>query len=120
MITLIAFWVVIVSLLIIYLLSLKYKKIEKAIPFFLLLAISLIIVAIATKDPLFTSFGIPVEFEWVVGLFITGLSSWKLYFSPLKERVIKTEKEVSSLKSDVKSIKEDTNLIKEKLINQKS
>lgn len=119
MITLIAFWIAMIASLIIYLISLKYKVAEKIIPFLVLLAGSFLIVAIATKDPLFTSFGIPVEFEWVVGLFITGLSSWKLYFSPLKERVVKTETEISSIKTDIISIKEDTNLIKETLINWK-
>lgn len=73
-------------------------------------------VAIATKDPIFSGLGVPTEYEWVVGLFVTGLSSWKLYFGPLKERVIKTEMEVTSIQTDVRSIKSDTSLIKEKLL----
>lgn len=119
MIMLVIFWIVAAVSLALYLISLKYKKAEVALPPLLLLAGSFLIVGIITKDPLFSSLGVPVEFEWVVGLFITGLSSWKLYFSPLKERVIKTENELSSMKSDISSIKDDTNLIKEKIINGK-
>ncbi len=61
----------------------------------------------------------PIEFEWVVGLFLTGLTSWKLYLNPLKERVITIEKEVSSIKTDVRDIKEDVHLIKDKILNGK-
>lgn len=119
MIVLIVFWIVIGISLITYLISLKYKKVENILPPLVFLSGSLIIVAIVTKDPLFASFGVPAEFEWVVGLFITSFSSWTLYFHPLKERVIKTEIEVSSIKTDVHSIKTDVSMIKEKIINGK-
>lgn len=89
----------------------------------MILAFSFLIIAVATKDPLFKGFGVPQEYEWVVGFFLVGLSSWKLYFNPLKERVINVEKKISSLDSGVKtgfsSIKEDLTLIKNKLINNK-
>ena len=111
------FWVLIVTGLLAYFLFRKsIKGVENIVFSIILLAAAFLIVAIVTKDPLFSTVGLPAEYEWVVGLFITGLSSWKLYFGPLKERVIKTEKEVSSIQTDVKSIKSDTSLLKEKLL----
>src|SRR3989344_9152660 len=114
------FWIIIILNLITYLLLKKYSsKYKESISLALIiLAWSFLIVAIVQKDPIFTAFGVPQKFEWVVGLFITALSSWKLYFDPLKQRVIHTEKEVTSLKTDISSIKEDTTLIKEKLISK--
>ena len=82
----------------------------------LMLASAFLILAILTKDPIFSNFGVPNEFEWVIGLFITCLTSWKLYFAPLKERVIMTEKEVSYIKSTLSSMQTDLGLIKQKLI----
>jgi hypothetical protein len=95
----------------------KNKRFEEYGIIIIVLAFSFLVVAILTHDPIFSKFGVPVEFEWVVGLFITGLSSWKLYFNPLKKRVMDSEKEIISLKSEVHSIKEDTLLIKEKLFS---
>jgi len=112
-----AFWVLMVILLVIYLFSLKYKKLEVILPPLLLLASSLLIVGIITKDPLFSTFGVPPEFEWVVGLFLTGLSSWKLYFSPLKERVIKTESEVSSIKTSIEKIEKNVDKLMNRTLN---
>lgn len=111
------FWILIVMGLFVYFVFKKsVKYIDNLVFSLIMLAGAFLIVAIATKDPVFSGLGVPAEYEWVVGLFITGLSSWKLYFGPLKERVIKTEKEVSSIQTDVKSIKADTTLIKDKLI----
>ena len=116
---LIAFWVVMGIALVFYLLSLKYKKLEIVLPTLMFLAGSLIIVAIVTKDPIFSAIGVPAEFEWVVGLFLTGLSSWKLYFSPLKERVISTEKEVSSIKTSVEKVEKNVDVLTDKILNGK-
>ncbi len=117
MIFMLLFWTLIAgSLLIYFTLRKAIKTIENTVFAIILLAAAFLIVGIVTKDPLFSTFGIPAEYEWVVGLFVTGLSSWKLYFGPLKERVIKTEKEVSAIQTDVKAIKSDTSLIKEKLL----
>src|SRR3989338_911499 len=111
MIFMLIFWILIVMGLFIYFVFKKsVKYIDNLVFSLIMLAGAFLIVAIATKDPVFSGLGVPAEYEWVVGLFITGLSSWKLYFGPLKERVIKTEKEVSSIQTDVKSIKADTTL----------
>ena len=116
------FWIIVLMNLLMYFLAKKYYHTPAArdASFVLsFLSLALLIVAIVTKDPLFSSAGVPAEFEWVVGLFITALSSWKLYFSPLKERVMRTEREVSSITTDVAAIKADTTLIKEKILNIK-
>lgn len=111
------FWILIVgSLLVYFIFRRTIKAIENIVFSVILLAAAFLIVAIVVKDPVFSGLGVPAEYEWVVGLFVTGLSSWKLYFGPLKERVIKTEMEVSSIQTDVKAIKSDTSLIKEKLL----
>lgn len=118
----IIFWLVMLFNLLSYIILKKYFRVNyarDAAVIFTLLASSFLIVAILTRDPLFSSFGVPPEFEWIVGLFITGLASWKLYFNPLKERVIRTEREVSSIKTDVTSIKDDVSLIKEKVLTTK-
>ena len=81
-----------------------------------IMAFAFLAIAIVTKDPLFSKFGVPIEFEWVIGLFLTGFTSWKIYFNPLKERVIKTESETAVIKTDVASIKSDVILIKNKLL----
>ncbi len=117
MIFMLIFWVLIVGSLLVYFIFRKaVKTIENIVFSIILLAAAFLIVAIVTKDPVFSGLGVPVEYEWVVGLFITGLSSWKLYFGPLKERVVKTEREVSNIQTDVKSIKSDTTLLKDKLL----
>ena len=116
------FWVLMfINLLIVFT---KYKKkYEKVSIVLFFLAFAFLIVGIVTKDPIFEAFGVPPEFEWVVGLFITGFTSWKIYLNPLKERIIGVETNVASLKSDVTSnfslIKSDLDLIKNKLLGKK-
>lgn len=83
------------------------------------LAFVLLFGAIITKDPLFAQFGVPSEFEWVVGLFIAAFMSWKWYFNPMKERLIKTEKAVERLESEFGVMKGDIILIKEHLLGTK-
>lgn len=113
------FWIIIICFIVLRIILKKNKLVDKYSFPMVLLAFSFLIIAIVTNDPIFTRLGVPMEFEWVVGLFITGLSSWKLYFNPLKERAIRTERKVSTLKSEVDSIKEDTSLIKNILIKNK-
>ena len=122
MIFMILFWWSVFLNLVVYLIlrNTRFKtKANDTAMIISFLSLALLIVAIVTKDPIFAQFGVPPEFEWIVGLFVTGLTSWKLYFNPLKERVIKTEKEVSSIKTNIEFIKADTNLIKEKILKLK-
>lgn len=121
MLFMIIFWVILFIGLLIYLVLRRTfpRRIESITIIIILLAWSFLIVAIVQKDPIFSNFGVPPELEWVVGLFITALSSWKLYFDPIKQRMIRTEKEVVSIKTDVSAIKSDVSLIKDNLINKK-
>src|SRR3989338_10474250 len=122
MIFMVLFWVTFGLNFLLYVLAKRYhffRSTNELVIIILILSFSFLVVAIITKDPIFSTFGVPPEFEWIVGLFITGLTSWRLYFNPLKERVIKTEKEVSSIKTNIEFIKADTNLIKEKILKLK-
>ena len=115
------FWIIFLIFLILLIIQYfsKNKKLKDKLNnvgiFLILLAFSFLVVAIVTNDPLFQSLGVPQEFEWIVGLFLVALSSWKLYFNPLKVRVIALENEVSSLDTGVRtgfsSIKEDLAII---------
>ncbi len=121
MIFMLLFWGTLALNLLFYLLGKKYKvkTVNEWSIIFTILSFAFLFVAIITKDPLFSSVGVPPEFEWVVGLFITGLTSWKLYFNPLKERVIKVERKVDFIQGEISSIKTDTTFIKEKVLNIK-
>lgn len=119
MIYMLIFWILLVITLIGYFIFKKLHLREEWLLAPVTLSWAFLIVAIVQKDPIFSSFGVPAEFEWVVGIFITSLTSWKLYFDPLKQRVINTEKDVTSIKTEVSSIKEDTRFIKEEIIRKK-
>lgn len=119
MLFMIIFWVLIAATGVAYLAVGKKERYENIPLILLMIAFSFLVVAIATKDPLFAGLGVPLEFEWVVGVAIVILSSWRFYFNPLKERVIKTENVVSSMKSEINSIKKDTTLMKEILLGGK-
>ncbi|HLC64859.1 MAG TPA: hypothetical protein VJI46_01910 [Candidatus Nanoarchaeia archaeon] len=117
MIYMLIFWMIVAASAVYYYLSKRGPEAIDRLMLGTFLAFAFLTVAIITKDPLFSSFGVPMEFEWIVGLFIACLSSWKLYFAPLKDRAVNTEKEVIYMKSDISSIKADVHLIKEKLIH---
>ena len=77
----------------------------------------MLVVAIITKDPLFSQFGVPAEFEWIVGMVFAGFTSWRLYFNPLKERLIKCEIALTSVTTDMCALRNNILLIKEKILN---
>lgn len=86
---------------------------------FIVILTPILLIGIITKDPIsFGTYQIPTEIQWLGSLFASFFGAWQFYLKPLKERVIKTETEVSSMKSDIGSIKHDTNLIKDKIINE--
>ncbi len=102
------------------------EKAEKYSFLVLLLAVSFLVIAIATRDPIFAQWGVPVEFEWVVGVALALLGSWKIYLNPLKERLLVTEKDivflkttVTYIKSEVEVMKSDLSLIKDALLGKK-
>ncbi|MEW5896701.1 MAG: hypothetical protein AB1668_03355 [Nanoarchaeota archaeon] len=114
MIWMIGFWIcgLLAFGLMLYNRKRQSRKINFYAGLFMVYSVLFFIMSIATKDPIFGAFGVPAEFEWVVGLFITGLTSWKLYFSPLKERVIDTEKRVEKIDEGVTWIKDNCKLCK--------
>jgi len=91
--------------------------------FFLLLMGFFFILTLFTKDPieeLLTA--IPAFWQFMIASLGGAFTIWKTYLNPLKERVIKVEANVASLKAEVStgfsSIKEDLNMIKEHLIKK--
>ena len=110
MIYFIFFWILIVISSLFYKKNkVKYERI--IVPTFLL-ACSFLLVAIITRDPLFTTYGVPPEFEWIIGFFIAAFFSWKYYFNPLTKRVTKSENKITILETSVEYIKSDINIIR--------
>lgn len=120
MIFLIAFWISLVIAIILILINLriKDKKLNFLSGLFVFMQFLFMIISIITKDPIFEAIGLPKEYEWITGLFLSGFTLWLFYLSPLKNRVIEVEKETREIKTDVKNIKEDTTIIKNKLIQE--
>ncbi|MBI2575450.1 hypothetical protein HYV82_06220 [Candidatus Woesearchaeota archaeon] len=119
MIYMLMFWATLALMLIArFVIKKYYTRIEANDVSFMLivLASSFLIVGIAKNDPLFSGLGVPLEFEWVVGVFISGLSSWKLYFNPMERRITKLEIGQSKMRTDIAGIKSDVHLIKERLM----
>lgn len=123
MIYLAIFWVLMALFAAVYFLA-KWKKqglarrIEQEYgSLFFILAASFLIIAIVTNDPVTVAgIAIPTEIQWLASLLVTGFGSWKFYLNPLKERVIRTEIEASSIKADVSTIKADVSMIKQALM----
>ena len=88
--------------------------------YLLLLQIWLLVLVLATNDPLLEGFGVPAEAEQFMGAGIVSLSTWfiiwKQYLNPLKKNVEDLQIGVSSLVTDMDSVKKDVHLVKEKLI----
>src|SRR3989344_7386073 len=74
---------------------------------FALVSISFLIIGIVTNDPLFAPLGVQPEYEWLAGLLSSFYLLYQTYLKPLKERVIRTETDVSAIKADVRSLKTD-------------
>lgn len=122
---LVAYWIILILFLIVYGMAyfLKKKKLLKLIEDYsyilLVVAFSLLFIGILKNDPLFEPLGLPREYEWLGALISSGFGLWWFYLNPLKERVITTEKDVSSIKTDVSAIREDVVMIKEEVIHNK-
>ena len=118
------FWIIFFIFYGVYILALIFKwnqikeQIEENGMLLIIGLIAVVVIAIATNDPItFGNFVIPTELQWLGSLFASFFGAWQFYLKPLKNRVIKTEVDVSSMKTDIGSIKHDTNLIKDKIIN---
>lgn len=124
MIIMIGWWVLIGIILLLFLVNhfliknkIKKRKIDDTISLLSILQIFVIIMAIATKNPIFEMIGLPKEYEWLGGILTAGFIVWVSYLNPLKNRVIEVEKDTREIKTEIKNIKEDTGIIKDKIIN---
>lgn len=120
------FWIALIALFFIHLFSnlLKFKKLENLLDkygiLYMIILVAFAFIAIITNDPIdFFNISIPTEVQWLATLIASGFGAWKYYLNPLKNRVINTEIEVSSVKTSIESIKSDVHLIKENLLNDK-
>lgn len=117
----IAWWVIIGIIIILSVINYvkkdkKTKKLlDKMLSFLAIFQLLVLIIALLTKDPVFEAVGLPKEYEWIGGLFVSLFLMWQFYLSPLKERVIETEKDVREIKTDVKNIKEGIDRIEIKI-----
>ena len=119
------FWAIFIIFYILYSLAVIFKwnnlklGIEENGIILIIGLISVVFIAIATNDPIsFGTFQVPVELQWLGSLFASFFGAWQFYLKPLKERVIKTENDVTSIKTDVTHIKGDTELIKQKIFEE--
>lgn len=61
--------------------------------FFVMLTGVFLAMAIITKDPVtFLGIEMPIELQWLVSLLFFGFGSWQFYLNPLKERLIRLER----------------------------
>lgn len=122
MIFMTAFWIIVGTSILFYFLKRYFfpRLHEDVFSLLFFLGVSFLIVGIITKDPLFAQFGVPSEYEWVVGMVIAGLLSWRVYFNPLKKKVYAMDREIGEIKAEMRTefrtIKSDLILIKEKIL----
>lgn len=123
------FWSIALACVILYFTK-KYLfrgfPLDQIFPILFFLGVSFLVVGIITRDPLFAQFGVPGEYEWVVGMFMAVLASWRVYFNPIKQRVGRLETRVEALDAKltaqmdgldkrIENMHGDIHLIKEKL-----
>ncbi len=119
MMWMIIFWGLIILIFVLYLINrnLKKESLDSFIGLLVVIQLFVFLIAIATKDPIFQNIGLPVGYEWIAGLILSGFSLWSFYLNPLKKRVNHIEINVSSIKTDVENIKGDVSLIKNRIID---
>jgi len=116
----IVWWIVIVVMLVLYFVMyssdnrITKHRLNSLVGFLAFFQLLVLIVTLATKDPIFEAIGLPKEYEWLAGLVISGFSLWQFYLNPLKERVVETEKEVGVIKNDITHIKGTTDKLEQK------
>lgn len=122
MIYLTIFWIIVSIFFIIYSVG-RYFKIEAIQKcteeygsLLFIISLSFVVIAIVTKNPI-SLLGIefPMQLQWLVSLIVSAFGAWQFYLNPLKERVITTEKDVSSIKTDICSIKSNMQMLKDHL-----
>lgn len=96
--------------------------------FFLILMIFFFGIALATDDPVTDIISVP--FQLLITAVAGAFALWKYYFDPIKERVIKSEKDIillnsemmanfSSIRESFSSIREDLGMIKDAIFQKK-
>ncbi|MFH1916080.1 MAG: hypothetical protein ABIJ21_02345 [Nanoarchaeota archaeon] len=126
MIYLTLFWILTIGFVLIYFLAKTFKKKkvlnylnDKATLFIIAIGIPLIIVAIATNDPItILGINIPVEMQWVGSLLFAGFGMWKFYLNPMKTDFRKLDREVGELTSKTNMIEKDLRFIKAVLLKK--
>ncbi len=111
------FWILLLTFTAIYLCAklLNHTRLIKgiddyAILFFMALG-SLVIVAIASKDPVsIAGYTIPMELQWLSSLFAALFGVWRFYLNPLKEKVYTMDREVGEVKVSVTRVESEMNL----------
>ncbi len=119
------FWIIAVFFYILFFLTklLKLKKYELAIEnngfvIFIFLT-ALIIVAIATNDPItIAGIVIPTEIQWLGSLFVSGFGAWQFYLDPLKKKVYRMDRELGEINSSVSSIKTSVDKLLDKAMKK--
>jgi predicted ferric reductase len=117
MITMIAFWIVLLVIILMLLFRAKNKRINRTrydsfLGLLIVYQSLLLIMAIVTKDPIFTPIGLPVEYEWIAGILTSGALSWWYYLKPMKDRVVKLETRTASINAKLDGVKETMDWIK--------
>ena len=81
--------------------------------FFILLMIFFFVLSLTTNDPIEEIItAIPAFWQFMITALSGSFAIYKVYLNPLKERVITTEKDISSIKTDIGNTKENINEMK--------
>lgn len=88
---------------------------ERIAGFFLILMIFLFGIALATNDPVTSIISVP--FQLLITATAGAFALWKYYFDPIKERLVRAEKDIILLNSEMRanfsSIRESFSTMKE-------
>ncbi|MBI5072869.1 hypothetical protein HZA99_03555 [Candidatus Woesearchaeota archaeon] len=118
MIYMLLFWMIILLLIMFVVLNKITRwrgNFSGVIDFLVVFQALLLILALLTHDPLFTSLGVEPWWELTVGVLAGGFALWKAYFDPLKKKVYSLDREMGEVKSDISSMKIDIASIKNKI-----
>lgn len=117
MIYMLLFWMIILLLIMFLALNKITRwrgKLSGVIDFLVVFQALLLIAALLTHDPLFTSFGVDPWWELSIELIAGGFAFWKAYLDPLKKKVYSLDREIGEVKTGILFMKSDLSLIKER------
>ncbi|MBI4454242.1 hypothetical protein HY636_06370 [Candidatus Woesearchaeota archaeon] len=106
-----AFWILFLIFFLVYLVSslFKIKKLQRRLDEYGILFVmalgSLVIVAIASKDPIAVGgIEIPVELQWFASLFVTIFGMWRFFLNPLKKKVYRMDREMGEVRATISNL----------------